>query len=119
MAFTLATSNAIVTKAGAAVSSTASTSAAILEQFSNEAESFIAAESRYDFVSNYSTLGANAKIILGDIASSLAAMKLIAYDMTGYISRSVAETLLDVLRDNSQQGLNLIKDQKVATFIKT
>ena len=119
MSFTLCTSGAIVSKAGTNVNSTAAASAALLEQFSTEAEAQICAESRYDWVTNFSSLQSVQKEILGDICSSLGAIKLINFDMSGYTSRSEAETMLDVWRDNAQLNLNLIKDQKVATFIKT
>lgn len=118
MSFTLCTSQAIVTKAGVNVNAKASVSGMILEQFSDEAEATTSAMSRYDWVTNFATANANTKLILSDVASSLGAINLINYDMSGYTSRSEAETMLDVLRDNAMRGLSLIRDQKVVTLIK-
>jgi len=118
MPFTLCTSWAIITKAGANASSIATASGAILAQFSEEAEAQTIVVGRYDWVTNYASVNANAKLILNDVTSSLAAMKVISYDMSGYTTRGEAQTMLDVLRDNASQGLALLKDQNTDTFIK-
>ena len=118
MAFTFCTSEAIVVKAGAGANATAIASAAILANFSGYAEATILGVSRHDWVTNYSTAGANAKLILGDIASSLAAIPLITYDMSGYTSRIEAEDMINVQRDIALRGLSIIRDQKAVDFIK-
>jgi len=120
MPFTLCSSNAIVIKAGHNVSSTASTSAAILEQYSNDAEGLINNISRYNWVTNYSTMDANNKLILEEIASNLGAIYLISYDMSKIAASGSlieAEDRITVLRDGALRGLSLIRDEKVKTFI--
>ena len=44
-------------------------------------------------------------------------MDAINYDMGNYNSRAEAETMLDVLDNNIQRGLSLLRDQKRKTFI--
>ncbi len=117
MAFILCSSGAIVVKAGANASSYAITSGAILTQFSNEAEGLINSMSRYDYTTNYGSLTANAKTLLGEIASNLAAIYVIQYDMSGFTTRIEAEDMINVLRDGALRGLSLIRDEKTKTFI--
>lgn len=112
MSFTLCTSAAIVTRAGAHVDSTASTSAAILEQFSNEAEGFIVTATRYDWVANYSSVGANFKPMLSTVASCLAAADLIAYKMDDYTTRGEAESTINVLNDRAVKALNILEKKE-------
>ena len=61
MSFTLCTSGAIVTRAGADANSTATSSGAILAQFSDEAEGFINTYTNVDWVTDYANVGANFK----------------------------------------------------------
>lgn len=119
MSFTLCTSGAAINKAGTNVSATAIASAALLDQFSDDAEGLISSTSRFDFVTNFASLATNAKVVLARIASALIAMDLVNYSIPSYKTRSEAETILDVLNDQANKGLSLIKDQKVTTFIKT
>lgn len=82
-----------------------------------EAESFINATTRFNWTDQYASLNADTKYILNDTASSLAAMKCISYDMSGYTSRFEATTMLNVLRDNVMRGIDLLKESEVKTFI--
>jgi hypothetical protein len=115
MSFTLCSSGAIVIKAGKNVNSDAASSGAILEQFSDEAEGRICAETRYDWVSNYASIGSNFKPILTDVSSSLAAIKLVMYDMSGYTNRGEAEDVLNINFDLVQKALKVLADDKVKT----
>ena len=115
MSFTLCTSGAIVIKAGINVSDTASTSGAILEQFSNDAEGYINGITRYDWVANYNLIGTNFKTLLADASSCLAASYLIAYDMSGYTSRGEAESLINILYDRAFKAVEALKDEKLKT----
>lgn len=115
MSFTLCSSGAIVIKAGKNVDSTGSTSGVILEQFSDEAEAFINATTRYDWVANYSSIGTNFKQILADAASALAASYLVAYDMSGYTNRGEAEDVINILHDRATRAIAILKDDKHKT----
>ena len=114
MSFTLCTSGAIVIKAGKNVSSSA-VSGAILEQFSDEAEGFINAVTRYDWVANYSKVGANYKPILADAVSALAGSYMVAYDMSGYTNRGEAEDVINILHDRASRAIAILKEDKHKT----
>ena len=81
------------------------------------AESTVNVMCRYNFSDNYSTLNADVKGILSDIVSSLVAIEAISYDMSGYTSRTEAEDLINVLRDNAMRGMSIIRDKKQQDFI--
>ena len=113
MSFTLTSSGAIVQKAGSGVNSTAAASSALLAAFSDQAEGTISAATRYDWVTNYGTLDTDIKQTLSDGVSDLAAMKLVAYDMSGYVAKREAETLLDLMRDNSVRIIEFLRNKVI------
>ena len=112
---TLAISGAALFKAGANVS-TALTEAhydyALLQ-----AEGYINSITKYNWVDAYGTLSVDTKYILEDACSDLAAMYIINYDMSGYTSRSEAQTMLDILRDRASTAIKELKDIKVRDFV--
>ena len=110
--FTLCTSEAIVIKGGANASSTAIASAAILQQFSNDAEGFVCTATRFDWITNYSAVASFAKLLLADATSNLAGKQLIAYDMSGYTGRGEAEDMINVLHDRALDAITLLKNYK-------
>ena len=117
MTLTLTTSYAIILKAGANASATATTSNAILEQFGNKAEDLFCANARYDLITNYANLITNGKKIIDDGVSSAAAMFVISYDMSGFTSRVESQTMLDLLDDNLKRALELTKGDNIKTFL--
>ena len=106
MSYTLTTSGAIMIKAGK--NRSADISGADLSLLSDWAEAFIFTSTRKDRVTDYTTVNTNAKATLSDVASSYAAKIWIEYDMSGYTSRSEAQTMLDVLDDNIKAGLSIL-----------
>ena len=89
----------------------------IVNEFINQAETFINAETRFDWVTAYSTLDAKVKKILDRATSSLAAMDLIAVDMSPYpLGGREAETMLDYHRDVSNKAISMLKDIKSQEF---
>lgn len=118
MSYTFTTSGAILMKAGANVSTnfTGTNAQANLSGFSDQAEALINSNSRIDLVAGYSGYGTNTKTILGEIASNLAAMYAISYDMSGYSSKAEAQTMLDVLYNASKRGLDLLRDKNTTDF---
>lgn len=103
-------------KAGSGKSATSSAEAYV-NNFVAQAESEINATCRYNFSDTYSSLNADTKCLLKQIASDLAAIMVVSYDMSGYNSRTEAEDLINVLRDRALRGLDLLKDKKVVDFI--
>lgn len=104
-------------KAGAGKSAT-SAAEAYVNSFMTQVESEINATCRYNFSDNYSSLNADTKGILKLVASNLAAIYVITYDMSGYTSRIEAEDIINVLRDAALRNLQLLKDKKVSDFIR-
>jgi hypothetical protein len=110
MSYTLCTSEAIIRKAGANANSTAIASAALLADFADKAEGQLCMKTRKDWVSSYAVT-TNFRPALADAVSDLAAMKVINYDMSGYTSRLEAQTMLDVLKDNSDKIIADLKEK--------
>ena len=115
MSFTLCTSGAIVAKAGVGVNQAAAASLALLTQFSDEAEGYINAATRYDWVGGYANVGTNYKPILAEAASNLAASYLVTYDLSTYTGRGEAEDILNILHDKATSAISILKEDKVKT----
>lgn len=123
MATTLCVSGAVLAKAGVGVNSQVSggilqggTDYAV-DEWINQAESVINAVCRKDYVAAYSGLTAAKKKILEQVASDLAAIYCVSYDMSGYTSRIEAEDIINVLRDRVLFGLGLLRDKEIQRFI--
>jgi len=112
MSFTLCSSEAIIRKAGANANSDAVASLALLSNYCDEAEGFVCFKTRYDWVTNIGKVSTNFKPMLADATSDLAAMKIINYNMDGFTSRLEAQTMLDVLKDNSAQIIADLKEKE-------
>ena len=83
-----------------------------------QAESFVNVMTRFNF-SDAATAGLNADIqgILSDVVSSLVAIEGIAYDMSGYTTRTEAENKINVLRDGALRALSILRDKKAQEFM--
>jgi len=115
MTWTLCTSGSAYSKAGVNASSTITTwgtGATYMNNWSDEAEGFICAETRRDWVTNCTSLSDMIKNVLSNVCSSLIAMNIINYDMSGYTSRQEATTMLDVNDSIMGKGLQFLKDFK-------
>jgi len=111
MSWTLSTSGAAISKAGANANSTIIASGATLAKWSDEVESSLCALTKYDWVTNYSSVKTYFKPILDDIVSDGVALKIINYDMSGFTSRSEAQTMLNILHDNFSRNVEALQDK--------
>jgi len=111
-----ATTAEVQRKAGANASAT-SKAEAYINDYMTQVESTINATVRYNFSDNYSSLNVDTKNILKEIASNLAAIYVIQYDMSGFTSRIEAEDMINVLRDGALRGLSVLRDKKTQDFI--
>lgn len=111
-----ATTTEVQRKAGANASTTSNTEAYI-NDFISQAESLINCICRYNFSDNYSSLNADVKGILKEVASNLAAIYVIQYDLSSFDTRIEAEDMINILRDGALRGLAILKDKKVQDFI--
>ena len=111
----MSTGSACVLKAGSGVS-------AAFDDYWTEAglmaESTVNCATRYDWTGSYAVLSSGARFILSDVVSSLVANSAIAFDMSGYPSRIVAEDMININRDTALRGLSILRDKKVETFIE-
>ena len=82
-----------------------------------QAESLINSITRFNWSDAYSGLNADTKGILKEVASNLAAIYVIQYDMSGFTSRTEAEDMVNILRDAALRGLSLLRDKKVKEFM--
>ena len=106
----ITTSGAIVRAAGANVS-TAIPEAAFNE-WASGAESFVNAATQKNWSDAYATLNNDMKFIIHDTVTAKAAMNAIIYDMSGYTSRSEAQTMLDVLFDKVNAGIKVLEEKE-------
>ena len=106
----MCTSGQAINRAGANVSS-AVISGAILNSYSDNAEGRICAETHYDFITNFTTRDTGIQYSLQDVSSAMIAMDMVAYDMSGYMDRREAETILDVLDERVNKGLIILKNK--------
>lgn len=116
MSWTLCTSGAAINKAGAQANTTIVASGAALAQWSDEAESYACDVARYDIITNYGSLTTAGKYIFQDLASSLVAQKIINYEPEA-IGKNGAALRLNVLENNISKAVNLIKEDKVKTYL--
>jgi len=111
-----ATTAEVQRKAGSGASAT-SKAEAYTNDFMTQVESFINAATRYNWSDAYSGLNVDVKGILKEIASNLAAIYVIQYDMSGYSTRVEAEDLINILRDAALRGLSVLRDKKTEEFL--
>lgn len=111
-----ATTAEVQRKAGANASAT-SKAEAYTNDFMTQVESLINTLCRFNFSDTYAALNADTKGILKEVASNLAAIYVIQYDMSGYTSRIEAEDMINILRDGALRGLSLLRDKKHTDFI--
>ena len=109
MAWTECTSGQAIVKAGVNANSTITASGSVLVLWSTEAEGSIDLETGKTILSSYASLPAGVQGAVSDICSSKIAMKIIAYDTTGYLSRE-ADILLNVNDDIITKGLAKLKE---------
>ena len=111
-----ATTAEVERKAGTNASAT-SKAEAYVNDYMTQAESLINSIVRFNFSDTYSTLNVDTKGILKEVASNLAAIYVISYDMSGFTSRIEAEDMINILRDAALRGLSILRDKKVKEFI--
>lgn len=116
MAGIFCTTAEVERKAGKNCSAVSKT-AAYTDDYTTQAESLINSICRYNFSDNYAALNVDVKGILKQVASDLAAIYVIQYDMSGFSSRVEAEDMINVLRDSALRGLSILRDKKAQDFI--
>jgi hypothetical protein len=116
MAFTFTTSGAAIKAAGANVNSTIVLDVTQLEDWSDKIENEICAVARYDCITNYASLTANGKQILGQIEDAKLAQFIINYEPEA-ISTIGATIRLNFLQNQVSQGFSKIDDGKIKKYL--
>lgn len=113
MAWTLCTSGAAIAKAGTHANSTIVASGSVLATWSDEVEARISGLIHTDST----TLSTPISTALGDIASSMIAQNIIAWDTTGYLAREadMLMNLNDEIITKSLASLSKKENQRVST----
>lgn len=111
-----ATTAEVQRKAGNGASETANVEAYI-NDYMSQVESEINVMLRFNFSDNYDSLNVDVKGILKEIASNLAAIYVIQFDMSGFTSRIEAEDMINILRDGALRAMSILNDKKQETFI--
>lgn len=110
--------NADVAKYAGANANTTASAEAYTNVYIKMAEGRVCLDTRYDWVTNYSSVSDIGKEILRDAVAAYAAIKVIEYDMSGFTSRQEALTMINILwaiyRENVSQ---LVKDNIYKEFI--
>ena len=117
MTWTLCTSGSAVHRAGANVSSTIATSGSALADYSDEAEARISSLARVNVVTSYTAFTSEGRKILQELAANLIAEKMINYDLSGYTTLGEGTTMLNVLRTNTQELINMITEDKIKSYL--
>ena len=83
------------------------------------AESYLNGETMYNWSDWFATSpNVDVKSIITSVTASLVAMDAINYNMSGFTSRSEAQTMLDVLNDKVIKGIETLKEMKNKDFIQ-
>lgn len=109
MSWNLTTSGAAKAKAGENYD--ISMTATDLDKLCDDAEATLNMRTKFDWVSAAITNQFSGA--LSDTVSSMVAMNIINYNMSGFTSRSEAQTMMDVLRDNINLNIKELKDADV------
>lgn len=110
-----ATTAEIGYKAGANAS-TVSKAEAYTNSYIAQAESWINARTLYNWSDAYAGLNADVKGILKDAGSSLAAIYVINYDMSGFTSRQEALIMINILWARVEECCKLLEKEANRTF---
>lgn len=86
--------------------------------FIEEAEGMLFAETRINFVDVYSSLDDDVKGSVESAVNTWAAMSAVNYSVTGYISLSRIQTLLDFLSYKYERAVSLLKEKFVSNAIQ-
>lgn len=118
MAWTLNTSGSAFIKAGLTESQVLSyMSGSDLDSLSDEMEGYISAMTRYDVVTNYSSLTNPGKQVLGILSSNLMAQKIAGMAKDEYGLNREFETFLDIIENDIDSSKRIVTDTSNKTFL--
>ena len=110
MSWTMVSSFAIVRAAGKHVNQDIVHSAAFLEDVEDKAVGQLCEALDFDLSGQYATIPLRLRPAIAKAVASIAAMELIAYDPTGYLS-SENQLILDVMNNNIEKLIGSMKNR--------
>lgn len=116
MVLTLTSNEQILTAAGEGASSSIIASSAWVIAIGTRAEQQLCADTRYDWIGDYSSVDSSVKGLLGNAAAALAGKIIANYSKKGYFSTSEQETIIDVNTDiynNAVKTLSGVDTNKI------
>ena len=116
MSYTTCTSGAIVRKAGKNASSIAVASGSLLQDYVDQAEGVICMKTHKDWITNWASVDTYLKPAVTAAVVALAAIDVINYDMSGYTSRTEAQTMIDVLKDEADTIIKDLREKGLQQF---
>jgi hypothetical protein len=87
--------------------------------YASNAEGFINAITRYNWAENWNTLDEKAKKIIKEAMTTLAAVYMVNYDVSGYASRFEAQYISDALQLRADRAIAALTDLNIQRYIKT
>jgi len=110
---TLASSQAVTDRIGPFANSTIISSEGIIDRYITNAEKIICAETKREWISEYSDVEAEIKGELESCTAAKAARDIIMFDMSGFSTSAQAITMLNVNETEFQRTLKALKDQDI------
>lgn len=89
-----------------------------VDEWINQAESYMCNISNYNWIDNYSSLNADVKMTLQEACSNLGAIYAIQYNMTNYTTRIEAEDMINILWARFNQCIELLKEKSNVTYVR-
>ena len=114
MVTTLCLSGAAIRKAGISLSGA---TMLLADEFINQAEGLVIADSKYDWITNYSSLLSGTKFFLEDVVSDLAAINLVKYDLDAFSERIIGEDVLNVLWASANKKREILQSADKVKFL--
>lgn len=112
----LVTYDDILTKIGAGANATAS-GQDFVRNYARNALATLNCRTTHNWTDEASTLSEDTKYFLTEIISSMAAIDVVNYDVTGYESRLEAQQIIDNLREIVEKYTEELKDTNVQTTL--
>ena len=117
MSWKFCTSGSAIAMAGTNANSTLKSyeEKTIMDGFSDYSEGTMELDTGMTLSGSFTTFATGVQHAIGDICASKIALKIIAYDTTGYLSRE-ADALMNLNDDIVTKGIKRLKDHKNLTL---
>lgn len=84
----------------------------IITRWMDQAESTISMRTRKDWVADFSDVTANFQDSVKDAAEAFVARRIVAWDMSGFLNRLEAQTVMDLLTEEFESNIRDLNKQE-------